>query len=183
MGNRRVFDILCFAVLSAVPGESSIWDSLTPALDRAASYGYYLMGYGPPTYAGYHDGVDFPINPGTIWNGHIPVGDFVSPIISALGSGQGGYSDRVVKGYENRLGLRVALPYLGDFQVTRELGPGKFLDKLGPGKFPYPGLQGVKGQHKASSGQHHEYAPAPSTTHAPDMYNGLKNYPWYRRRR
>ncbi|XP_063879753.1 uncharacterized protein LOC135110961 [Scylla paramamosain] len=212
MGKERFLEIICLVALSAHTGEASIGKIIDKGLEigyelyeylglrppilgqpvyGAPVYGPPVYGppvYGPPVYASpehhsYHEDVDFPVNPGTLWNGHIPVGDFVSPIAQALGAGQGSYNNRVVKGYENRLGLRIALPYLGDFQVTRELGPGRFLDKLGPGKFPYPGMKGAQGyghHHKDSSEHHHSSSP-PAKHPTPDMYKGLQNYPWHRR--
>jgi len=178
-------DVLIFTILTLLTNQSSAvvpWSSLTPALERMASYGYHMLGYQTPKHQKYDPEIDVPIVWDPIWNGHIPVGDFVSPLLSALGTSQGsGYDKRVVKGYENRLGVRVAVPYFGDFQVTRELGPGRFTDKLGPGKFPYPGLQErdpsyhkAKDEHKEE--EHHHHPPQPV-----DIYQPLKNYPWYRR--
>ena len=61
-----------------------------------------------------------PAVPGTLWNGHIPVGDFVSPIVAALGAGHGGYSNRVVKGnfYHLFISFRVYSIYHG-LTITR----------------------------------------------------------------
>nr|XP_045611418.1 uncharacterized protein LOC123766397 [Procambarus clarkii] len=184
---------LCLLTVCASPGSASILSMLTPAIERAASYGYYILGYDQPAYQYGSGEIDIPHVKEPIWNGHIPVGDFLSPLLSALGGGKGshgyGYDDRIVRGYENRLGLRVAVPYLGDFQVTREIGPGRFLDKLGPGEYPYPGLKSAV-SHSTSygggygGGGYEDSKPPESGSYIPDntaVYQGMKNYPWYRR--
>ncbi|KAK3862415.1 hypothetical protein Pcinc_031728 [Petrolisthes cinctipes] len=169
------------------------WSSLSPALERMTTYGYHMLGYPPPKYHKNKGEIDVPIVWGPIWNGHIPVGDFVSPLLSVLGSSNSdSYDDRVVKGYENRLGFRVAVPYLGDLQVTREVGPGRFTDKLGPGSFPYPGIEDTRPDYDPHHNHHDDHHHTSDENHHPhdphhdppqgDMYQGLKNYPWYRRK-
>ncbi|XP_066973243.1 uncharacterized protein [Macrobrachium rosenbergii] len=122
-------------------------NSISPTLERMANYGYYMLGYSPPNY-GHDDEIDL-YEKEPLWDGHIGVGNLLSPIFNAIGAqtnelfhstDEYGRPDRVVKGFDNRLGLRIALPYVGDFQMTREIGPGRFLDKLGPGKYPYSHL-------------------------------------------
>ncbi|XP_018014622.1 uncharacterized protein LOC108671574 [Hyalella azteca] len=94
--------------------------------------------------------------------------------------------ERIVKGWDNRYGLRLAIPYIGDFQYLREMGPGDFIPQLGPGKFEYPGPGEV------DNPGHKEYDPYPpelyhTTTPPPPVldltaFEGLQNYPWYSRR-
>ncbi|XP_063602559.1 shematrin-like protein 1 isoform X2 [Penaeus indicus] len=203
--------IACVLATLIQPGHSFIsLSDISPALERMASYGYSMLGYGPPPSYGEDDLEIYEVD-GPLWDGHIAVGDFISPIVSAVsnsdlgfGGGGGGYGDeRVVKGYDGRLGVRVAVPYLGDFQVTREFGPGKFGPHLGPGKYPYPGYSkdssgsygyGGHASH-ASHGSHGSHGiPIPSLPSGKKkkkikklgikaLYKGLKNYPWHGRRR
>ncbi|KAG7158199.1 uncharacterized protein LOC121879009 [Homarus americanus] len=184
--------IVYLVILCASPSIHAFFSmsSLSPALERVASYGSYMLGYGSP---GPHYGeIDIPYVKEPLWDGHISVGDVVSPLLKALGADGTGsdehYGDnRVVKGLENRLGFRVAVPYLGDFQVTREIGPGRFLDKLGPGKYTYPGPKDVI-YTGGDNGMHYKppkgHGPPASGSIIPDntaMYQSLQNYPWYRR--
>ncbi|MPC70271.1 hypothetical protein E2C01_064513 [Portunus trituberculatus] len=123
MRNERFLWIICLVTLSALPaGEASIEKILDKILGigleigheiydylhlRQPSFGHVayipVYGHGPPGYKTpehheYHEDVYIPVDPGTLWNGHIPVGDFVSPIVKAVGAGVGGYNNRVVKG-------------------------------------------------------------------------------------
>ncbi|KAK8737789.1 hypothetical protein OTU49_004241 [Cherax quadricarinatus] len=196
MWTRKNLGLVTIYLLTTctTPGGAGILSSISPALERAATYGYYILGYAPsyyyqqPEHHHYEEEIDIPHVKKTFWSGHIPVQDFISPILQQVGKGSGGYGhdpQRIVKGYENRLGLRVAVPYLGDFQVTREVGPGRFLDKLGPGKYVYPGLKdgGYKGFGTASYDNYVEDNHVKETV-IPDntaMYQSMKNYPWYRK--
>lgn len=206
-----IMAMLCCLLCCPTPGEAFFsLGSISPTLERMANYGYAMLGYGPPAHG--YDEIDL-IEKAPLWNGHIPVGDIVSPILSALGASNGlnsflgindgyggGYRDRVVKGFDNRLGLRVALPYVGDFQVTREMGPGRFLDKLGPGEYPYQNLppkhNSLGGQHGGHYDDHYEPTPIKVIIKEPkipyvnpkgtepygkESYKRLQNYPWYRR--
>lgn len=211
--------IICVLATLIQPGCSFIsLSDISPALRRMASYGYSMLGYGPPPSYGEDDLEIYEVD-GPLWDGHIAVGDFISPIVSAVsnsdlgfGGGGGGYGEeRVVKGYDGRLGVRVAVPYLGDFQVTREFGPGKYGHDLGPGKYPYPGYSkdssgshgygsyGVPNHGVPSHGVHSHGVPShgvpipilPSGKKKKKvkklglkgLYKGLKNYPWHGRRR
>ncbi|XP_064090661.1 uncharacterized protein LOC135204367 [Macrobrachium nipponense] len=160
--------VLLFCLLwCPVPGEAFFsLNSISPTLERMASYGYYMLGYSPPDYG--HDGEIDLYEKEPLWDGHIGVGNLLEPIFSAIGAqtndlfqstDEYGRPDRVVKGFDNRLGLRIALPHVGDFQVTREIGPGRFLDKLGPGKYPYSHLppKAGKGQGLGGVGTGHGY--------------------------
>jgi len=165
------------SVQSALPSLESVQD----AIDRAASYGYEMLGYGYPE----HDHVIVKDKP-TLWDGRISVPDFISPLIASMPDDYGMDLDgkRIVKGHDGRLGFRLAVPYFGDFQYIRELGPGRFTDKLGPGKYPYPGLEDRPSK---DTGHHYGYGDPkpkdilyehPKTTYAKSDYSGLANYPW-----
>lgn len=180
--------VLCLVLTCAQPGLAFIsLDSVTPTLRRMANYGYYMMGYKPPYRDPYQDDLEIYQVDGPIWDGHLEVGDFISPIVNAvkdtdLGS-MGGYGDeRVVKGYDGRLGMRVVVPYLGDFQVMREFGPGRYRPALGPGHYNYPGYQ--QRPHGSGYGVP-KNDPTYATTQPPlkVAYQGLQNYPWYRRKK
>ncbi|XP_068218499.1 uncharacterized protein [Palaemon carinicauda] len=157
--------LVCCFLCCPVPGEAFFsLNSISPTLERMANYGYYMLGYSPPNYG--HDAEIDLYEKEPLWDGHIGVGNLLEPIFDAISSQTGDYfsstdeygrPDRVVKGFDNRLGLRIALPYVGDFQVTREIGPGRFLDKLGPGKYPYSHLppKAGKGDDYGSGHQGH----------------------------
>jgi len=101
-------------------------------------------------------------------DGHVIYGGDIKP------------DERVVKGWDNRWGLRVAIPYLGDFQYLREIGPGDFIPKLGPGKFYYPGPGEVDDYgHKAyDPNEGFERPPRPTPVVDLTEYEGLRNYGW-----
>jgi len=152
--------------------------SFNDAVSRMATYGYQMLGYAPPEPSHYHEHYDIK-DKKALWDGHIGVPDFVSPLIASVPDMSYG-EERVVKGHDGRLGFRLAVPYFGDLQYIREYGPGRFTDHLGPGKYPYPGLDG-----RPKKEEDHHYAPVPTygvphkkEVYPPHMYQGLNNYPW-----
>ncbi|ROT72601.1 hypothetical protein C7M84_009010 [Penaeus vannamei] len=187
-----------FFLPSAAPtGVSFIsLSDISPALRRMASYGYSMLGYGPPPSYGEDDLEIYEVRWTALGRPHRRRGLHLADRVSC---------------YDGRLGVRVAVPYLGDFQVTREFGPGKYGHDLGPGKYPYPGYSkdssgshgygsyGVPNHGVPSHGVHSHGVPShgvpipilPSGKKKKKvkklglkgLYKGLKNYPWHGRRR
>ncbi|KAF2360985.1 hypothetical protein FHG87_008264 [Trinorchestia longiramus] len=131
------------------------------------------------------DGVDVWELP-PFWDGEIVIPNFIPDIpIPHIDPYKGKKKNRIVKGWDNRYGIRLAIPYFGDFQYLREMGPGDFIPQLGPGKFDYPGPGQI------DDPGHKEYDPYPAEHyHTPEppppvldltAFQGLKNYPWYSR--
>lgn len=119
-----------------------------------------------------------------IWDGRLEVPNLIPKNTKKDGHIQYGGDiipdERIVKGWDNRWGLRVAIPYLGDFQYLREIGPGDFVPKLGPGKFYYPGPGEVDDYgHKAYDPNEGYERPIPKVP-VVDLteYEGLRNYGW-----
>lgn len=151
----------------------------------------------PPAHIGYEedkrlydhaDGVDVWELP-SIWDGNFVVPNMIPESKPKDHYKESFYGDskeddeRVVKGWDNRWGFRLAIPYIGDFQYLREMGPGDFVPKLGPGRFEYPGPGEVDDPGHKQYEKYPEYIkPKP---HVPVIdlteYQGLQNYPWYTR--
>ncbi|KAL7630753.1 UNVERIFIED_CONTAM: hypothetical protein RMT77_019034 [Armadillidium vulgare] len=115
-------------------------DSVVYAIPSPDGQGFILQGYGKPydPYA-YDNNVDIRQTK-KMWSGQVKIPNFFPK--------EGYLPDRTIKGNDNRIGMRVSIPFVGDFQYLREIGPGRFTDNLGPGAFPYPGFNDKQKHHQ-----------------------------------
>lgn len=120
----------------------------------------------------------------SLWDGNIVIPNFYTARREAERiKGESIEDDRTVQGFDNRVGIRLAVPFMGDFQWMRETGPGDFVPELGPGKFQYPGPGDVDAAGGiALRGPPDEDVIVPPTP-VVDLtaFQGLQNYPWYTR--
>ncbi|XP_076032379.1 uncharacterized protein LOC143020105 [Oratosquilla oratoria] len=174
MTSSRHVTLVLVVLLTRVPSGAAapFLKELSPVLETVADYGRSILGLDSaaattPAGAAVAAKGHFPLidrsyddvhvkDVGTLWDGVVHVPDFLSPmqdLYSKLGGFNGlGYSG-VTHGLDQRYGFRLAVPYMGDFQYVRELGPGHYNSELGPGGFEYAGTG-------SAHGETHSYVPA-----------------------